>query len=294
MLHDPDKHKPYSNPILDFALSSRVHDDLDDRSQGFRLLQELMDDQKLSETSGDLKRLLESMVRQEEKTLSQNDQPAFVNDVSVVGALFDKKHNLYGKDKIIITNALRILKEAEIPLARNLRFHFYNLLPPLSSDFLRASILNKSAPQSDVVITCGLWGRKTGSHDIDSLHPLQRRPLEDFSYDQIEGDFERGFRERRMTTVSRLQAAPETWAMASDNVGAKFVITEGDDNDLDYVNTNHFLFDDFYNAVVPTSKKFQRSQNGHYGILVRNEDIAEIKRNTCARSPLGQRIYNLG
>ncbi len=220
-----------------------------------------------------------------------NDVP-MVQNVSVIGALFNENMDLWDKDIATVAHVLRILKETDVVLSRNIKFYFYNLLPPLKNDFLEAAVVEETAPASEVVIVAGVFGAKVTGHDFRSLPLSLQTPLKDFSSEELVGVSARGFNSDRITTVSNIQSMPQAWEIASNNVGAKFVITDGVTG-IDYINTDDFLHDGFYNPIVSTSENYVTTANGSYGILVRNEDLPEIKTAVTPASDLGKRILSL-
>ena len=153
-----------------------------------------------------------------------------IKTVGVVGALFDKDHNLYYADQRIIEKSLRILKAANISMSQNIQFHFYNLLAPISSDFLFATLIDKSAPKADALILCDLKGDTTGRTNFyDLRYDQQVQPYENLDFEEMRQlDFYRDLDRRHGT--SPLQQHDKSWSLAAAHVGAKIVIIDGSDN----------------------------------------------------------------
>ena len=86
---------------------------------------------------------------------------AAINHITVVGGLFDAEYTLLTDDINTITRTLKVLERANITVSQAPHFDFYNLIAPLSNDFLRATIFEEQPQQTDLIIVCGIWGGKS-------------------------------------------------------------------------------------------------------------------------------------
>ncbi len=221
-----------------------------------------------------------------------SDRPA-IRAISVIGALFDKNYNMYGGDVETILRSVMLLEDSNISLSQNTDFHFYNLLAPINSDFLRAAILDKNAPASDAVIVCGAYGRFHPEIVLDNMPYYQR----DIPYDTVEyiyNDIKLGLAYNREVGISRLQADPCAWPEAADAIGAKIVITRG--GSQDEISTKTFLQSEFYRAAIGTDEKHEMvycTVSGSLGVAIHENAVAELQERAKPNNLLGQRILSL-
>lgn len=150
------------------------------------------------------------------------------------------------------------------------RLQVYNLLPPVSSDFLRAAWDDGApkAPKADLVVTCYVYGGSARAAGFDRLRPQQRQGFDDFS--QIYRDNEK-FSLDRLIGVSALQDFPGIWAQSAYDTGARFVATFGDAQDE--ICTRHFNEAACFKTLIATEEKYRRSGFGYsygsFGFLIR-------------------------
>ncbi|PZO88738.1 MAG: hypothetical protein DI626_01095 [Micavibrio aeruginosavorus] len=228
--------------------------------------------------------------RREESTEPASAAP--IKSVSVVGAVFDRNYNLYSGDIETINRSLKILENANIPLDKKADFHFYNLLAPVNSDFLRAALIDRIAPASDALIVCGVYGRFHPEIVLESMPYYQR----DIPYDAVDymySDVRHGLAHNREVGVSLLQADPFSWASAANAIGAKIVFTRG--GSQDEIGTGNFLKNGFYRAAIDTDEKHEMiycAVSGSLGIAVHEKAVAELQKNALPGNLLGQRILS--
>lgn len=218
-----------------------------------------------------------------------------ISNITVVGGLFDKHYNLFGDDITTVKRSLIVLDRAGITIADQPTFHFYNLLAPLKNDFLRTAWLAEPKIQTDLIITCGIWGGQSTQLLIHMFARAQRDEAYE-SFNEMYMDWNKGFRDNRELSISDIQCDEEGWPLAAHWSGAKVVVTRGPDDDLDAVGSNHFLFKDFYRAAMHTREKFETvggSIGGPLGIVVHKDAIAELQQTANRKDKLGKRILAL-
>ncbi len=218
-----------------------------------------------------------------------------ISKITVVGGLFDKNYNLYSDDVITIKRAIYVLQRAGVTISKNPHFDFYNLLAPLRNDFLRTAWVSEPRIQTDLIITCGIWGGQSTQMLIHCFaRQQQEEAYEDFN--QLYRDTSKGFRDNRELSISDFQCGEDGWPLAAHWSGAKVVVTRGPDHDLDAVGSNHFLPGEFYRAAMATKEKFETvygSIGGPLGIVVHKDAIAELKKTAVKKDILGKRILAL-
>lgn len=212
-----------------------------------------------------------------------------IKNIGVIGALFDKNHNIYHRDTRIITGALTIMRDANISMAPDLNFHFYNLLSPIRSDFLAAALKDNCAPKADALILCYLYGTRYGFTTIDMLHPVQR----DEAYENFSEAYSDGlgrFHTPREVAVSPFQLRRGFWPRAADIVDAKIIVTYG--GKQDELNTDDFISESFYQAAIKTDEK-NSPYDKDYGVLVNNAHLKALQSEANPQSEVGRRILKL-
>lgn len=221
------------------------------------------------------------------------DKPA-IRSLSIIGAIFDKDYNMYAGDLETIRRSIKILEDSNITLSPNADFHFYNLLAPINSDFLQAALIENSAPSSDAMIVCGVYGRFHPEIILNHMPYYQRDiPYDGVDYIYIYSDVRNGLAHNREIGVSLLQADPFSWANAADAIGAKIVITRG--GSQDEISTKNFLKSTFYRAAIDTDEKHEMvycAVSGSLGVTVHQNAVAELQEKIVPNNLLGQRILS--
>lgn len=220
-----------------------------------------------------------------------NDENA-LRDVAIVGALFDLKGNMLPDDSWTIKNTFKQLADAGIRVHTDSRFYFYNLLPPVSSDFLAINngLLRDPIP-SDLLITCGICNSHPGRYNTWDRMPENRKiGFTDFS--NMYGDYEI-FPDRyvnRATAISRFQCS-EIWQKCAENIGAKIIVARGG---YDEVNSEMFEGDIFQN-IIHTNENFAKEYGiigGSLGILMKTGYAQTLRAVFNRKSMLGARAYD--
>lgn len=226
---------------------------------------------------------------------NEADDAPHITRAAIVGALLDKDYNLYHDDYKTIRRALNVLRSAHIKISSSIQFDFYNLFAPIKSDFLRAALIDHTAPPADLVVICGIFGSRNPINVIDHVPAPQRDEPPVFT-GAYTSEFTGAYNPFRETSISFLQVSPETWPMAAHAIGAKFVVTRGPTNDTDAVTSNHFMVGDWYKVAMPTSAYFEHVSaiiDGPLGIMVRTDALDDIKASVYKNNPLGKRILVL-
>lgn len=221
-----------------------------------------------------------------------------ITNISVVGAAFDKHRRLLNDDAYTIQKTMTALRAADIHVAENMRFYFYNLLPPISSDFMKATLVDMVAPQSDVAILCGICNIKDRDAVLSNMPEEQNTAYEDFRQmyrDWIQFDI------NREMGSSVLQLEDGTWPLAADTAGNKIVVTRG--WTIKEINSDDFLQGDLYAPAIHTDEGFEYMSNtpsenaiaipGSLGIVINKKAITELQSQANPDHLLGQRILSL-
>ncbi|MBU6235991.1 MAG: hypothetical protein KGQ41_09115 [Alphaproteobacteria bacterium] len=234
--------------------------------------------------------------------ISVTDAQHAQRDVSVVGGLISTKHVLYGDDATTIVNACKQLSDANIPIHSATKFYFYNMLPPVSCDFLEAANpwSEPATPpqQSALLVVCGICSSQgRDSNVFNWLPPQQREGHADFS--KMYSDWELGSRfVDRLTAVSPFQIHDNmAWPACADAIGASFIITRGGTSDE--INSLDFLHEGTaFSPLIDTAEAHAIEYgtiSGSLGILVRQSAVQGIARTTNLnpQSMVGKRLLAL-
>lgn len=213
---------------------------------------------------------------------------------SVVGAMFTDQFKLLETDRNTITATLQELDGAGIPIAPLPEFHFYNLLAPVNSDFLVNAIVAPECAQTDVVIASYIWGGQSEDLIIERM-PYAQQSIAYNSFDQMYRDFQI-YRNNREVSISRAQAFyKDAWSQACESAGARVVMTRGDDNSLDTVNTEHLLRGKFYQAAIGNGERHKSRHyfSGSLGFALSPDAISDYAPVANPGHLLGERIVKL-
>lgn len=219
------------------------------------------------------------------------DNPS-VSRLAIVGGLFDKYYNLLPDDIKTIKRTIKVFKEAGVTMSPVLNLDFYNLLPPIKSDFMRAVIVEKIAPRADAVILCGLCGSRSQRSTMFYMSPVQREaPYDNFS--EIYGDLNKGYRHNREISISYIQTLENSWSETAEKSGAKIVVTRG--GWQDEISSRDF-HGGFFKTAVDTRENFEIVDApiyGPLGIVVKETAIPELKATAKPANLFGERLLAL-
>ncbi|HEU4839507.1 MAG TPA: hypothetical protein VFS88_08875 [Micavibrio sp.] len=220
--------------------------------------------------------------------MGTNDNPT-LSRLAIVGGLFDKHYNLLPDDIKTIKRTIKVLKEAGVTMSPALNLDFYNLLPPIKSDFMRAVIVEKVAPKADAVILCGVCGSRSQRSTMFYMNAVQREaPYDNFS--EIYGDLDRGYRHNREISISYIQTLENGWSETAEKSGAKIVVTRGGG---DEINNRDFVHGGFFKTAVDTRENFEivdAAIYGPLGIVVKETAIPELKTMAKPVNLFGERL----
>ncbi len=213
-----------------------------------------------------------------------------IKTIGVVGALFDKDQNIYGHDVMIVQDALALLRATKISMAGLLKFHFYNLLAPISSDFLEASLLDNRAPKADALILCDIHGDRSGQNNFAKLrYDQQVTPYDNLEYEYLK-DVDLYRDKPRLVGVSHIQQlVPEAWGRCADLVDAKLVFVAGS-KASDCLVTDAFIEGGHYQVAIGSEEKLPRV---NLGVVASNAHLEKLQKEVSPNHILGERILSL-
>lgn len=196
---------------------------------------------------------------------------------------------LWHEDLGMLNRTVASFSEAGIPLHPDAKFHIYNLLPPVGSDFLlhASGWHDVDFPKSDLVsinyiikrgATPNMW------RDYNTREGFSELKAE-YMW-EIEGN-------NKLTSVSNMHQAPDVWAEASFNAGAKFVVTHG--GAQDEITTNE-LKNHSQSVVLLCSEKAEKLKRknkvyGHaMGVVANKEVLDDYRRHANKENALGRAL----
>jgi hypothetical protein len=221
--------------------------------------------------------------------MGTNDNPS-ISRLAIVGGLFDKHYNLLPDDIKTVKRTIKVFKEAGVTMSPVLDLDFYNLLPPIRSDFMRAVIVEHIAPEVDAVILCGVCGSRSQRSTMFYMNPVQREtPYDNLS--EIYGDLDKGYRHNREISISYIQTLENGWSETAEKSGAKIVVTRG--GWQDEISSRDFLEGGFFKTAVDTRENFEIVDApiyGPLGIVVKETAIPELKATAKPSNLFGERL----
>jgi hypothetical protein len=231
-----------------------------------------------------------------------SDEKNALRDVSIVGAVVANNHAIMCEDVSTVVSALETLNHARIPLHWQSRFYFYNLLPPVESDFLKRNYTpllpaDKNPLSSDVLITCGLNASLPNSWNLYERMPAYRQ----VGFESVDGylygdnDVFHDTHINRLTAVSRLQS-PGMWMECAENIDAKFIFTRGGPDDE--ISTNTFR-DGPWKTLIATEEDFSKQYGmgigGSLGVMMKDgfgKDLTTTFNRKTKTPLMAARIYD--
>lgn len=238
----------------------------------------------------------------EDGKIEISTSPEALKHISVVGMLLPEKKGeaaqrppqldeLMGNDLQMIQKTLTRLSDAGVPVHHRAQFGIYNLLPPISSDFLLYADPYADKPEgfperTDLVILNYL--------PIHGYSPLTRHynirsgfeNLKSNVYGQPQGI-------DKLVSVSRFHDTPDIWASAAFNAGASFIAVHG--GVQDEINTG--TMDNHPDSRVLICSK-ENEKRGVYstdnmGIIAHAQKAQRFKPYADKNDNLGAAIINL-
>jgi hypothetical protein len=216
------------------------------------------------------------------------DSKDAIRSIAAVGALVSLDGKIQPSDLDIVTSVCHELAAAGMPVHPSPQLHVYNLLPPVSSDFLRAAQDDNPVP-ADLVVVCYICNVPAEAASFHDLYPEQRQGYKNFS--KLFEDYKK-FPFDRLVAVSPLQSISDIWSRSAYETGARFVATFGGGHDevstKRFKNVAHFL------PVIATEEKYRDSFYGHgsgsFGFVVRSDYKGQAAAMANPASLLGQRL----
>lgn len=144
---------------------------------------------------------------------------------SLLGLGMIEPKQLWHDDLDMLKDTASIFSQANIPLHPEVKFHIYNLLPPVSSDFLLHTnpFDDYGFPKADLVsVHYILKNGATPDMHRDYNTSAGFPKLDHSQFDDYTG---------KLTSVSALNRDRSIWPRASFDAGAKFVVTYGGTHD---------------------------------------------------------------
>lgn len=204
-----------------------------------------------------------------------------IRDIAAVGALLNLQGDIQPSDLEIVASMCGELAKAGIPVHPRPRLQVYNLLPPVSSDFLRTGLAARYGlddipprPAADLVAICYVFSGSAQAAGYHLLHPAQRQGFTVFSglYDDIST-----YRLNRLTAVSPEQDVPDLWADSAYESGARFVATYGGTSDE--ICSHHFNQAGRFQTLIATEEEISSDKyqsRSPYGFLMREDYRPDI------------------
>jgi hypothetical protein len=224
-----------------------------------------------------------------------------LDNIGVVGGLILNKdpavltaEDVFKSDIATIVETCENFSEAGIALKSTANFHFYDMHPPVQSDFLLASSINKkiveTRPKHKAIIISGICQRGFSTFD-----PSFYDDTGFDSFDKPYGD--------KSVTNRRYGIDPQNWCIASYNIQAPFIITRG--NPEEDVSTQNFDKNgEFYTEESESFSIALRSDQGiefkdiwptepNLGLVVANEALPHYRDQLVAGSLFGDALLGL-
>lgn len=161
--------------------------------------------------------------------------PDAIRDIAVVGGLIDWKGHLYEGDQDRLVNILIKMNKAGIPLHPDCKVWVYNF--GLCSDFLTAAQGQefegkKIHPDKMDLVFCSM----IADRDIGIVFDPEDPKINECELHRV-----------APRTISNYQTKPKDWALSAEALGARFVATYGNYNDI---TDTHFEGDDHFAHVT--------------------------------------------
>lgn len=209
-------------------------------------------------------------------------------DTSMVqhGAVHAK--DLWGDDRNMIIDVAKSFSNAGIPLHPKAQFSIYNLLPPISSDFLMsthpcAKEMNFEFPDADMVMISYIlnenYGAGPSSYGYNTNHSFPELTASAMIDSMRATD--------ALTSVSALHRDPDVWAQASYNLGAKFIVARGGVHDE--VSSETLETHPLSVTLKPSDPNGSQS---NIGIVGRKNAMQDYAEHINPESKLGTAIQN--
>lgn len=232
----------------------------------------------------------------DDKGLKFTKDDAALKSVALVGALIadtDYARNglvlaeeLWCKDREQIVNTLGTLANAGIPIDPDLEFRVYNLLPPVSSNFLMAALPGMYGgrfkdfvqfPDADLVCVCSV--PKMGTTPMHYDYNVGRG-FKELTYDSILDFKNCGI----YTSVSRMHDDFNIWAEAAFALNAKFIQIRGGTGDE--ISTNHFEGHEDAAVLIATD----HVKYGDFGVVAHAPSLPAYAEHANPETQLGAAI----
>lgn len=199
--------------------------------------------------------------------------------------------DLLGDDRDMIVSVAKNFSKAGIPINPKAKFHIYNLLPPVSSDFLAsahpcAADMNLEFPNADLIMISYIpskYGARPGSYDYNisrGFEVLNAATITDFRNCGL------------YTSVSALNHDPGSWSEASFALGAHFVATRGSSDEE--VSTEQFKDHENATTLICSEGNEARGLSGNRNIayVARTDTLPDYADHATDQNQLGQAIQN--
>lgn len=164
--------------------------------------------------------------------------------IATVGLIVNSDHKIYQSDVRKLKTLASYFRQNNLQLNDAVEIHAYNLLPPMSNDFLHAAFRQKQENQADLVMLCGLpfyGGNEVMRRQAPFGEDLEREVLNEYinTYNLI--------------AVNASHSAQGIWAEAASETGARYVATFGGTGDE--IGTEAFADDPRWNIIKPSQNR---------------------------------------
>tara|TARA_B100000780_G_scaffold274724_1_gene240170 strand:+ start:5431 stop:6213 length:783 start_codon:yes stop_codon:yes gene_type:complete len=240
-----------------------------------------------------LHRHLQSM----EGMLYSRDDAA-LKSVALIGMLLPDKNDIqngivspddiYCQDQAMLRKTFDTLSKAGIPLNPEAKFHVYNILPPVQSDFLSAATHHQDVPFPKNDLAVIMYLPKHGLMPHDRFYNIGAG-FKDYSSDELYGDITWS----RYVSVSRMHHEYNIWADASKNTSARIVITHGgtDDEITTEQFKDHTDFKTLVDSHINQKEKGQYARN-NMGVMIQPQMLECHAANLNSHNEIGAAILD--
>lgn len=197
--------------------------------------------------------------------------------------------DFYSEDLYMLGRSFNALSKGGIPLHPEAVFQIYNILPPVSSDYLLAALDYEEIdfPQNDLTILQYL--PKYGLTPRDQFYNASSG-FKNYCMDELHGD--RTW--PKYLSVSHMHREFQIWPEAANKLGAKMVITHGGVDDE--VTTEEFEGHPIYRTLIDSDdNQRQKKQSGrnNMGAVVHKDMIDTYKSHAEHESEIGKALHAL-
>lgn len=204
--------------------------------------------------------------------------PHALRRIAAVGALLSMDGELYQPDRYIIHKTAKLLAKAGYPIHPEPNIAIFNLLPPVSTDFLAAP-----AP-ADIVITCNVFNAPP-AHALEYCFR--------HSGDTLQTGFEEFtdlYTDKRLFGLSKYHWRPKRWEKAAEKTGAGIVTTVGS-GETEIL--THAFEGEIFRTLIDSHAQYRSSTFGvltaGFGFLARPDYLQNVEVRLNSKEPLGRR-----